>query len=143
MRPCCKKSSRPVSQQLEMKAALHYAIQLCDILDYLHSQHPQIIFRDLKPANIIIDAAGRVFLIDFGIARHFKPHQSSDTIVIGTPGYVDPEISQLKQTNPRSDLYSLGATLHHCLTGQPPNYVSSQFRFPSVCDYNRSVSARM
>lgn len=134
-------SGRPVP--LDVRSVVKYAIQLCEILDYLHSQYSPIIFRDLKPSNIMVDSADHVYLVDFGIARHFKPHQSGDTIVIGTPGYADPEISQINQTNPRSDLYSLGAMLHHCLTTRAPDYADRGFRFPSVSLYNRGVPPRL
>lgn len=134
---------RRTGHPLSTEEVVSYAIQLCDILTYLHSQHPQVIFRDLKPANVIVDPSGRVYLVDFGIARHFKPLNSSDTILIGTSGYSDPELSQLKQTSPRSDLYSLGATLHHCLTGQTPNYAHQAYRFPQVRYYNARVPAEL
>lgn len=111
------------------------ALQLCDVLAYLHSHRPPIIFRDLKPANIMVaapldpadangDAASldppSLKLIDFGIARLFRPEQTSDTLVIGTPGYAPPEQYGHGQTDERSDIYSLGATLHHLLGGQAP-----------------------
>lgn len=132
------RSGRP----LPFEEVISYAIQLCDILDYLHRQHPQVIFRDLKPANVIVNL-GRVYLVDFGIARHFKLLNTSDTIPMGTEGYSDPEISQLKQSSPRSDLYSLGATLHHCLTGKEPRYADQGHRFPPVRNYNGSVPAAL
>lgn len=109
------------------------ALQLCDVLAYLHNRTPPIIFRDLKPSNIMLaeqaDQPGQphaplhlsqVKLIDFGIARFFKPDQTSDTMIIGTPGYAPPEQYGQGQTDERSDIYSLGATLHHLLSGQSP-----------------------
>ncbi|MFL5624372.1 MAG: protein kinase domain-containing protein [Ktedonobacteraceae bacterium] len=101
--------------------ALNYAIQLCDVLEYLHKQSPPIIFRDLKPSNIILSPDGRVMLVDFGIARYFKAGQLSDTVELGSPGYAPPE--QYKgegQTDGRSDLYSLGVILHEMLSGKHP-----------------------
>ncbi len=101
--------------------ALNYAIQLCDVLEYLHQQSPPVIFRDLKPSNIILSPDGRVMLVDFGIARHFKAGQLSDTTDFGSPGYAPPE--QYKgegQTDGRSDLFSLGVILHEMLSGQHP-----------------------
>src|SRR5579863_3497991 len=130
-------------QPLDVRDMVDYALQLCDILDYLHKQHPQVIFRDLKPSNVIIAPGGRVFLIDFGIARHFNPAQAGDTITMGTSGFADPEVSPINQANPRSDLYSLGATLHHCLTAKVPNYGSNAYQFPPVSNFNRNVPPRL
>ncbi|HEX4714705.1 MAG TPA: serine/threonine-protein kinase, partial [Ktedonobacteraceae bacterium] len=96
------------------------ALQLCDVLDYLHAHKPPIIFRDLKPSNIMRTPPGQHFLIDFGIARHFKPGQQKDTIPFGSPGYAAPEQYGRAQTTPRTDIYSLGALLHHLLTGHDP-----------------------
>lgn len=101
--------------------ALNYAIQLCDVLEYLHKQSPPVIFRDLKPSNIILSPDGRIMLVDFGIARYFKAGQLSDTTEFGSPGYAPPE--QYKgegQTDGRSDLYSLGVILHEMLSGKHP-----------------------
>jgi serine/threonine protein kinase/Tol biopolymer transport system component len=111
------------------------ALQLCSVLAYLHSRRPQVIFRDLKPGNVMVveppadSLAGAapeepvVKLIDFGIARVFKPEQSGDTLIIGTPGYAPPEQYGQGQTDERSDIYSLGATLHHLLSGRAPSGV--------------------
>lgn len=98
---------------------LAYACQLCSVLDYLHRQDPSIIFRDLKPQNVMVTPGGHLYLIDFGIARFFRPGQNQDTEPLGTAGYVAPEIFK-KQSSPRSDLYSLGATLYCCLTALSP-----------------------
>src|SRR5258708_4983506 len=99
--------------------ALNYALQLCDVLEYLHKQSPPVIFRDLKPSNIILSPDGRVMLVDFGIARYFKAGQLNDTTEFGSPGYAPPE--QYKgegQTDGRSDVYSLGVLLHEMLSAQ-------------------------
>jgi serine/threonine protein kinase len=102
--------------------ALNYAIQLCDVLEYLHKQSPPVIYRDLKPSNIILSPDGRVMLVDFGIARHFKAGQQSDTTDLGSPGYAPPEQYRGEgQTDGRSDLYSLGVILHEMLSGQRPS----------------------
>jgi WD40 repeat protein len=114
-------------QKVSVDVVLDLGIHLCSVLDYLHTQHPPIIFRDLKPANIMRAADGRVFLIDFGIARHFKPGQMTDTGAFGSVGYAAPEQYGRTQTTPRSDIYSLGATLHHLLTGRDPR--QTPFRF--------------
>lgn len=111
-----KKRGRVPEQEV-----LNWAGQLCSILDYLHSQTPPVVFRDLKPANIIITPEGQIKLIDFGIARHFRPGMTSDTTAYGSPGYAPPEQHGEKQTDPRSDIYALGATLHHLITGVDPS----------------------
>ncbi len=101
--------------------ALNYAMQLCDVLEYLHKQVPPVVFRDLKPSNIILSPDGRVMLVDFGIARYFKAGQMNDTTEFGSPGYAPPEQYQGgSQTDGRSDLYSLGVILHEMLSGQRP-----------------------
>jgi serine/threonine protein kinase len=136
--------------------ALACGLQLCDVLTYLHARRPPVIFRDLKPANVMLVASEeaqteaspspvarsplqltidhglltadarhatrdtRFVLIDFGIARLFKPEQPGDTLIIGTPGYAPPEQYGHGQTDARSDIYALGATLHHLLSGQAP-----------------------
>jgi serine/threonine protein kinase len=109
--------------------ALDIALQLCDVLEYLHRCTPPIVFRDLKPGNIMLTRQGQVKLIDFGIARLFKTGQSRDTINLGTPGYAAPEQYGGKgQTDPRSDVYSLGVVLHEMLTGYDPT--QSPFNLP-------------
>ncbi|HEU5103865.1 MAG TPA: protein kinase [Roseiflexaceae bacterium] len=102
--------------------------QLSDALDYLHNQSPPIIFRDLKPANIMLTPNGQVKLIDFGIARLFKPGQAKDTQAFGTIGYSAPEQYGRGQTDARSDVYSLGVLVHQLLTGYDPT--STPFRLP-------------
>src|SRR6185369_17572349 len=91
---------------------LSWADQLCDVLGYLHRQNPPIIYRDLKPSNVMIRHDGRLTLIDFGIARFYKPGQRSDTVQVGTRGYSAPE-QYRQQTDVRSDVYALGVLLHH------------------------------
>src|SRR2546421_5582221 len=116
--------------KLPLDKAVQIGRQLCTVLGYLHNQQPAIIFRDLKPANIMRTSDGHIYLIDFGIARHFKPGQAKDTAYIGSPGYAPPEQYGKAQTTPRSDIYSLGATLHQLLSGHDPS--SSPFRFPPL-----------
>jgi formylglycine-generating enzyme required for sulfatase activity len=102
-------------------AVLRWAGQLCDVLDYLHGQRPPVIFRDLKPSNVMLDRSDTVKLIDFGIVRLFKPGKKTDTLRMGTMGYAPPEQYEGKgQTDARSDIYSLGATLHQLLTKRDP-----------------------
>ncbi|WP_181956690.1 serine/threonine protein kinase [Paenibacillus piri] len=95
-----------------------YALQLCDLFHYLHSYRPDpIIYRDLKPSNLMIDIEERVRLIDFGIARSFKAGQPSDTVQIGTVGFAAPEQFEGRQTDARTDLYGLGALMYFLLSG--------------------------
>jgi len=124
------------SGPLDVKQVTDWAGQLCDVLDYLHSQQPPIIFRDLKPANIMLDSDGKIKLIDFGIARHFKAGKATDTTSFGTAGYAPPEQYGKGQTDARSDIYALGATLHHLLTGRDPG--DNPFTFAPV----RSLNSR-
>ena len=97
---------------------LTWAIELCDVLDYLHSHKPHpVIFRDMKPSNIMINPSGRVVLVDFGIAKIFEGDKKGT--MIGTEGYAPPEQYRGEAT-PLVDIYALGATLHHLLTHQDP-----------------------
>lgn len=96
-----------------------WAKQLCDALSYLHSQKPPIIYRDMKPANVMLKPEGNIKIIDFGIAREYKEQNLSDTTVLGTKGYAPPE-QYNGQTDARSDIYALGMTMHHLLTGVDP-----------------------
>ena len=100
------------------RRVLSWAEQLCDVLEYLHSQNPPIIFRDMKPGNVMLTRQGHVKLIDFGIARFFRPTHETDTQLLGTPGYAPPEQYGTTQTDERSDIYALGMTLYHLLTNK-------------------------
>jgi serine/threonine protein kinase len=111
---------RMPGRRLPLEEVLDYGIQLCTVLDYLHTRQPPIIFRDLKPANIMRSDEGELYLIDFGIARHFKPGQDKDTAAFGSSGYAAPEQYGQTQTTPRTDIYNLGALLHQMLTGKDP-----------------------
>src|SRR6266567_3030454 len=132
----------PGGRALPVADVMRYAIQLCTVLDYLHRQYPPIIFRDLKPANVMVKPNGEVVLIDFGIARFFKAGQSQDTEAFGSLAYASPQQLSGEQTNVRSDLYSLGATLHHCLTGKVPNYTQNRHVYPPVSDFNLQVTSK-
>lgn len=124
---------------LPVAEVMNYALQLCDVLAYLHQHQPPIIFRDLKPTNVMVTANGHIYLIDFGIARFFKEGQAQDTVLLGSPGYAPPEQHGSAQTSPRSDLYSLGATLHCCLTGKDPYLARERFVFSPVRQNNPLV----
>jgi serine/threonine protein kinase len=117
---------------------LRWASQLCNVLAYLHEQKPPIIFRDLKPANVMITPEGRVKLIDFGIARVFRPGRSHDTQILGTPGYAPPEQYGKTQTDQRADVYALGVMLHQLLTGYDP--ANTPFSLPPAHTRNAAVS---
>ena len=105
--------------RLDEKTVTEWAIQIADVLDYLHNHEPSIVYRDLKPANVMIDGnSGRVMLIDFGIARWVNKEEKGVTAV-GTMGYAPPELFS-GNVEPRSDIYSLGSTMFHLLTGADP-----------------------
>lgn len=98
-----------------------WAKQMCDVLSYLHSREPPVIYRDMKPSNIMLKPDGRVMLIDFGAAREFKEEGGGDTTCLGTRGYAAPEqYGGHGQTDARTDIYCLGATMYHLITGQNP-----------------------
>ena len=107
---------------------LQWFQDLCDVLRYLHSQQPHpIIYRDMKPSNIMIQPDGTLKLIDFGIAREYKQDSNADTTYIGTKGYAAPEQFGRAQTDARTDIYSLGVTMYHLLTGKSPYEPPYQF----------------
>ncbi len=100
---------------------LEWAIQLCDVLEYLHTRTPPIVYRDMKPSNVMLRPDGTAMLIDFGTAREYKERNVADTTCLGTQGYAAPEqFGGHGQTDARTDIYCLGATLYHLLTGHNP-----------------------
>lgn len=115
---------------------LRWADQICDVLSYLHKNG--LIYRDMKPSNVMIDKDDNVKLVDFGIAKLFKPTERGTQI--GTPGYAPPEQYQGMAT-PASDIYALGATLHHMLTGRDPTE-QPPFSFPPARNINPNISRR-
>jgi eukaryotic-like serine/threonine-protein kinase len=130
-----------VEEPLPLNMTLDWAIELCDVLHYLHTRTPPIIFRDMKPANIMIDSQSRLRLIDFGIARVFE-HGEKMTM-IGTEGYSAPEQYRGEAT-PQSDLYGLGATLHHLLTEEDPRlHVPFTFADRAIHEYNPGIPSTL
>ncbi len=110
---------------------IDWAKQICDAFSYLHSQKPPIIYRDMKPANVMLKPEGNIKIIDFGIAREYKEGNLADTTVLGTKGYASPEHYGGRQTDERSDIYTLGMTMHHLLTGvdpRPADYIYAPIR---------------
>lgn len=116
---------------ISVEDTLSWAKQLCDVLYYLHTRPQPIIYRDMKPANVMLKPDGEISLIDFGTARVFKTGNSEDTTCLGTPGYAAPEqYGGNGQTRPQTDIYCLGATLHHLITGRNP--AATPFNFPKI-----------
>lgn len=124
---------RPLSEVLKTEGAqpqvrvIEWAKDLCSALNYLHSLNPPIIYRDMKPSNIMLKPDGRVKLIDFGTAKEFDAFGPADTTALGTKGYAAPEQfgdargHGIYKTDARTDIYNLGATLYHILTGKAPS----------------------
>ncbi len=122
---------------LDVMQCVDWGLQITDVLAYLHSQEPAIIFRDLKPSNVMVLPSSNIKLIDFGIARHFQPGASKDTSLLGSVGYSPPEQFGRGQTDPRSDVYAFGATMHHLLTARDP--ALQPFKFPPAHTFNPQV----
>ncbi|MDQ6660090.1 MAG: serine/threonine protein kinase, partial [Chloroflexota bacterium] len=126
---------------LDEAKVINWMMQVCEALSYIHSLHPPIILRDLKPGNVMVTPAGDVQLIDFGIARRFNPSKRTNTENLGTISYASPEHlgsitapgqrrskdnpGKLVQTDARSDIYSLGATMYHLLTNYEPDPIQT------------------
>lgn len=123
------------SQPPEM--VIDWAKQLCDVLYYLHTLRPPHIYRDMKPANVILQPSGTVKIIDFGIMRTYKEGQISDTASLGTKGYAAPEQYGTRQTDARTDIYALGMTMYQLLTGLDPKEIN--FVVQPLCQVNSSL----
>ncbi|GHO55996.1 serine/threonine-protein kinase [Ktedonobacter robiniae] len=108
-------------KRLQIKEILALASQLCTVLEYLHTRQPPLIYRDLKPSNIMRTPTGNFYLIDFGVARRYRSGQAQDTQRLGSPGYAAPEQYGRAQTTPQTDIYSLGVLLHQVLSGEDPS----------------------
>ncbi len=106
-------------EPLTEEQVLAVGVALADALNYLHVRTPPVLYRDMKPSNVMVSRDGSVKLIDFGIARSQNPQRAGDTTAYGTPGFAPPEQYQ-GRSEPRSDVYALGVTLHRALTGYDP-----------------------
>lgn len=127
---------KPVTQQ----EVYPWALRICEILQYLHSRTPPVIFRDLKPSNVMLTREGAIKFIDLGIARFFNPRKKTDTHVMGTPGFCPPE-QYRGHTDVRSDIYAFGATLFHLLTKADVERFA--FKFPLLRALNAEVTEEM
>lgn len=115
-------------KKVEEPVGLQWMLELCGALRYLHNQSPHpIIYRDMKPSNVMLQPDGSLKIIDFGIAREYKQESSGDTTYIGTKGYAAPEQFGKAQTDARTDIYALGVTMYHLLTGKSPYEPPYQF----------------
>ena len=142
---------RPLSEVLKLEGAqpqekvIEWAKDLCSALDYLHSMNPPIIYRDMKPSNIMLKPDGKVKLIDFGTAKEFDVESLADTTALGTRGYAAPEQfgdargRGIHKTDARTDIYSLGATLYHILTGKNPS--EPPYVIKPIRDWNPALSS--
>lgn len=128
-----ERANRP----LPVVQVIEWGLQIADVLAYLHSQNPPIIFRDLKPANVMVRPDNTIRLIDFGIARRFQQGAVHDTSLFGSVGYSPPEQFGRQQTDARSDIYAFGVTMHQMLTGIDP--AISPFKLVPAINVNRSV----
>ncbi|MBR0430436.1 MAG: serine/threonine protein kinase [Lachnospiraceae bacterium] len=119
---------------------IEWAQDLCSVLDYLHMQNPPIIYRDMKPGNIMLQPNGNIKLIDFGIAREYKEQNLEDTMSLGTKGYAAPEQFGGKgQTDARTDIYCLGTTMYHLVTGKSPT--EPPYEIVPIRQWNENLSA--
>jgi hypothetical protein len=121
---------------------LKWAVQLCDALNYLHARQPPIIFRDMKPSNAMVTNTGLVKLIDFGIARTYKVGKKRDTVAMGSENYAAPEQWGKGQTDARSDVYALGATMYHLLANMAPTPAFLPSEPLPLANYNGALSKK-
>ncbi len=128
---------------LNEKDAVKWAIELAEIIDYLHNAfHKPVVYRDLKPSNIIIAPEGKVKLVDFGIVRYYNPDKNTDTFSYGSPGYAPPEQYKGRgQTTPQTDVFALGVILYQMLTKYDPTL--KPFHFPPPGALNLSLSVEL
>lgn len=126
-------------EKFSEKIVVEWAKQICNVLEYLHKQKPNpIIYRDMKPSNIILSKNKHIKLIDFGIAREYKEESEGDTTYIGTKGYAAPEQYGKAQSDARTDIYSLGITLYHLITGKSP--LEPPYEIKPVREFDKNLS---
>lgn len=127
---------------IQLDQIIEWALQLCNVLKYLHNRKPlPIIYRDIKPENIMLMDNGNIKLIDFGIAREFKEESQNDTIPIGTKGYAAPEQYGIGQSDERTDIFSLGVTLYYLLTGK--NLSHPPYKIQNTIQLNNDKEERL
>lgn len=116
---------------------VEYGIKIAEIMHYLHSMQPAIIYRDMKPSNVLLSNEGRIRLLDFGIARFYDKTKTKDTNLIGTRGYAAPEQFGGRQSDARTDIYGLGMTMYHLVTGDDPREIT--FEKKSIQEFNSQL----
>lgn len=132
------KKSGPISAG----AVIDIAKKLCDVLQYLHTRMPPYIHRDIKPENVVLKLDGQITLICYNIMRLYDPQKTCDTEVCGTPGYAAPEqFGRSGTVDARTDIYELGATMYHLVTGRSPNEPPYEIR--PICEMNPALSKHL
>jgi serine/threonine-protein kinase len=136
--------ARRAQRFLDQRLVINWALQLLDALDYMHHQEPPVIHRDIKPGNIKRTPTGLVKLVDFGLVKQMLPDEMTVTVIQGRGTALYTPLEQYGgdtgHTEPRSDLYSLGATLYHLLTNQPPAEAKERFLRPESLDPPRRLN---
>ena len=135
-----KKRLKSANSPILESQVLDWALQICQVLEYLHTRMPPVIFRDMKPSNVMVIPKGKVKLIDFGIARTYKKGKLKDTLAMGSENYAAPEQWGKAQSDARTDIYGLGATMYHLLANTPPMPAFVPMPNPPVSSYNPAVS---
>ena len=124
---------------IEIEKACNIALKLCDIIGYLHSFNPPIIYRDLKPTNIMITKDEKVILIDFGTSKAYKYNKNSDTVVMGTTGYAAPEQYGFGQSCIQTDIYGMGAIMYFLMTKNEVSRITELFKDDSYTKVNHEL----